>query len=75
MLLRLGYHLCLFFFGAFALASIYGYFHCNCPEFALAVDDREQNFPGLLVDREYSIDYRLHNRGSQPLRVVGAEWT
>ncbi len=69
------YRLCLAAFGTLVLASIYGYFRSQAPELELVVDEPEQTLPELIVDREYVIDFRLHNRGSRTLRVVGAEFT
>lgn len=72
---RYAYFLCLALFGVFMLASVYGYLHPPPYEAELIVDEPEQTLSELIADREYVIDFRLHNRSNRTLRVVGAEYT
>lgn len=75
MLYQYVYYLSLALFGILAVASFYGYLLHQTSESELVIDEPEKRLPGLIVDHEYIVRFRVHNRGSRMSRVVGTEFT
>lgn len=70
------YRLCssVFCIGALAafLFAACLYLHLPGEGRGLAVDQSNRVLHGLVAERDYEIEFRVHNRTERPLRVVGA---
>jgi hypothetical protein len=58
-------------FGALSLVSTYGYLNSIASETELVVDEPEGTLSRWIVGREYSLDFRIHNRSGRVVRIIG----